>query len=325
MIYKNCPPILESYLRYLEFVENMSPNTLNSKLTDIRGLLQFIQAKSLPEVSDLKLSGVCVTDMSAAAVAAVTQDDIESYIEYLSKDAHISATSIQCRKLVSLRRFYDYLIRHQEDLGIFIPFNPVMDGKPGIVAERPARALLPGEVRRLLKAIEGQNALRDTAIVLLILTTGIPVSQLVRVRCEDYREDTLLVAGRKVYLTETCQEALNAYIQEVRDPGVHDNAIFVSDNYYRRLTPRGVQKALQKHFDRAGIQATAKDLQHTAVVELLKTARNDCERAYIAGYLGYTSLDSLRKLTPIQPADPAAAPVNMVEKTWLAELGADNA
>ena len=325
MTYKNCPPVLEGYLRYLEIVKNQSRSTILNKLSDIRGLLQFIQARSLPEDPTLKLSGVAVADMRAATVAGITEEDIEDYIEYLASDAKVSPNSIRRRKLVSFRRFFDYLIRHQEDLGIFIAANPVMDGAPGINPENPGRVLSPSEVKRLLNAMDGATAGRDTAIVLLILTTGLSVSQIVKLRCQDYREDILLVDNRKIYLTGACQDALNAYLQTFRDPIddlIHDNTIFVSDNYFRRLTPRAVQKALEKQFARAGIQATARDLQFTAVTELLKTARNDCERAYIAGYLGYTSMDFLRKHGLQKPSSTASAPVDMVENTWLADLEA---
>lgn len=322
MTFKNCPPVLVSYFRYLEVVRNYSRNTVLAKQSDIRGFLQFLQARNLPSDHPVELSGVYVADMDTAVIAAVTADDVEEYVEYLL-NTKVSERTIRERKLTSLRTFYDYLIRNREELGISIGANPVMDGTPGVTSADPARVLSYTELKHLLDSIDGQTAVRDTAIVLLLATTGITLSQLVSIRCEDYREDTLLVAGRTVYLTERCQEALNTYLQECRDPisdSIHDNAIFVSDNYRKRLTPRCVQKALQKHFDRAGIQATAKDLRHTAVVEILKTARNDCELAYIAGCLGYSDPKFLRQFT-IQKKNSADAPINMVEQTWLNDLG----
>ena len=101
MTYKNCPPVLEGYLRYLEIVKNQSRSTILNKLSDIRGLLQFIQARSLPEDPTLKLSGVAGADMRAATVAGITEEDIEDYIEYLASDAKVSPNSIRRRKLGS--------------------------------------------------------------------------------------------------------------------------------------------------------------------------------------------------------------------------------
>lgn len=323
--FKNCPPVLDSYLRYLELVEARAPATVDARYRDIKSFLQFLRSRceDAPSAEEIAAGDIFVDQMDAAAVAAVTEEDVEDYLDYLVEEMHLKEQTVYRRKQSSLRMFYDYLLRHQQDLDVVIPRNPVPKGKRGeCKTDEPCRALTPSEISKLLKAIEGEAAVRDTAIVLLIATTGLSISEVVKLRYADYREEILLVADRKVYLTEACQKAINRYLFEFRDPisdFLKDNTLFVTRTYRRRLTPRGLQKALQKHFDRAGVKATARDLRYTAVLELMKTARNECERSYIAGYLGYTKLKSLDSL-PLPKTDPGDALPRMVENTWLGDL-----
>lgn len=323
--YKDCPAVLESYLRYLTMVCNKAKSTVIMRYVDLRGFFQFLRTRGEyePTAAELATGEVLVAGMQVDAVAEVTEDDIYDYLDYLSHERRISEITIYRKKLPSLRRFYDYLMRHQEEFGICLNVNPVGKITAPTEATRPARCLTPSEISRLLKAVAGETALRDTAMILLILTTGLNISELAKARYTDYHEDLLLVAGRKVHLTEGCQEAIEEYICQFRNPVeqyLKDNTLFITHNYLRRLTARGIQKALQKHFDRAGVDGTARDLRHTAVMELLKNARNECERAYIAGYLGYTNADHVSRLPlPKPPQDDPM--VDLVQNTWLADLG----
>lgn len=321
MTYTNCPPVLSSFLRYLEVVKNYKQNSIYLRSLDIRGFLQYHKAKQMPAMPE-KLNELDVTDLDAAAVAAVTEDDIEEYLDYLLLQGKVTELTLYRRKVPSLRLFYEYLIRHQEDLGITIHKNPVREGRSSGAPSAPCRLLSPAEIQAVLRCCDGETAVRDKAIILLICTTGIAIPELVKIRYEDYREDTIAVGGRTLSLTENCQRAIDDYLEEFRDPAedwLLDKTLFVSHNYRRRLSPRAVQKALQKYFDRANVVGTARDLRHTAVDTMLRTARNDCERAFIAGCLGYTP-QKLRNLTFAN--SPNHDSTNLTtEGTWLQKLG----
>lgn len=327
MQFKNCPPVLESYLRYLKVVQDKAPRTVEARYLDIKHFLQYLSVNGDPSLTELQIKALPIQDMKVDTVAAVTEDTVEDYLDYLYGEAHLSEQTVYRRKRSSLRNFFEYLIRHQEDLEIVIGANPVRETRATGSSTEPCRVLKPSEISRVLKAISGEAAVRDVAIVLLICTTGLSLGELVKLKCSDYRENVMLVADRKAYLTENCQKALNIYLRDYRDPAsdfIHDNTLFVSLNYRRRLTPRGVQKALQKHFDRAGVQGTARDLRHTAAISLLNAARNACERSFIAGYLGYTNLASINALSlPNPPEDATLA--GLVSSTWLEDIGKDPA
>lgn len=325
--YKNCPPYLESYLRYLELVENKAASTLEYRCHDIRDFFKFLRRREdgVPTPAEVAAGDIFVAAMPVETVAAVTQDDIEEYLEYLIQDRKVSRQTACRRKATSLRCFYDYLLKQQVDLDVVMLTNPVpsFEISEDMLPARPSRVLKPSELDKVLKAVEGIAATRDVAIILLIATTGLSSPDICKIRYEDYHDDHLIVNGRTIYLTEATQEAIQIYLHEFRDPledFLKDKTLFISRTLYKRLSPRGIQNALQKHFDRAGVDASARDLRYTAVVELLKNARNECERSYLAGYLGYTNLASLSRL-PLPKTDSGDPVPQIMEDSWLNNLG----
>ena len=315
--FKDCPAVLESFLRYCRLVKNASAKTLEARYTDIYPFLRYLRRlyENIPQEVPVTLA-----DMDISLVASATEDDVADYMEELGADGKLASSSLY-RKASSLKTFYNYLIQNQDELGIHISKNPV-GRQPWEGSLQPVRALSAAEVSKLLKSVQGEAAVRDTAIILLICTTAVSMGELVKIRCKDYQDDAMQVAGRKVYLTEPCRKALDTYLREYRDPAeewIYDNALFVSQNYRRRLTPRGVQKALQKHFDRAGIDGTARDLRHTAVLQMLLSARNECERSYIAGCLGYSNYKTIKGFN--LPDFDQVDTVKAAENTWLGKIG----
>lgn len=323
--YKNCPPVALAWLRYLELVQNRAAGTLQSRYDDIRWFLQFLRIyQGTEQTEEEKISGeVWVADMPLETIAGVTSDDVEAYVEYMLTVQHLSENTIYYRRLSTLRQFYDYLMRYQAELNIQLYANPVIRFSVKEVPARPVRALSPSEISRLLRSVQGDNGVRDYAIILLLATTGLTTAEVVKIRYTDYHEDVLFVAGRKVHLTAGTQKAIQNYIHQYREPireYLKDNTLFVTALKRKRLSVRGLQNALQKHFDRAGIEGSARDLRHTAVMEMLKTAKNECERSYIAGYFGYTNIHSLDKF-PLAGDTKDETMTSRLEQSWLSDLG----
>ena len=323
--FRNCPAVLKSYLRYMEVVLDHAENTLVCRRTDIRCFLQFMKRqRGGPELgSNIPMNEIWVEGMSAEDVADVSRKDIEDYLKYLSQERRVCQSTIYRRYIASLRKFYDYLLQNKEELGIRIETNPVQYTHiPTTTAATPSRVLSKYEITKVLKSIQGPVAVRDAAIILLIATTGLTVQEVVSIRYQDYRETELIVAGRKVPLTDNCQQAIEKYILEFRDPMgdyIKDNTLFLTPTHRKRLSTRGLQNALQKHFLRAGVDASARDLRQTAITEILKNARNDCERAYLAGCLGYANNSPISQLLPTAESQETIS--RLVQSSWLNDLG----
>lgn len=314
LLYDNCPVFLTSYLRYLTMVKNQSKGTVNGVYHNLKSFLQFQHNRKLsPPLPDEAIQSVDISNMTVWEVAELGEEDIEDYIDHLETVVKNGQVTIR-HKLVHLRSFWSYLIRNQEELGISISQNPAANLRADNIKYTRSRVVTDAEVHRILRAMAGETALRDRAMMLVILSTGAQLSQLTRIHCEDVADGKIKIGQRYVYISEECQEAIDDYLQEYRDPiseGMKDKALFVSQKLRRRLTPRGIQKALEKHFSAAGINATASDLRFTAAKRLLEQAANRYERAVIAEYLGYKSLNSLAQFQ-LPPLDNDALCIDSV-------------
>ncbi len=321
MYFENCPPFLSGYLRYLMAVKNRSESTIVSVYREIKEFLLFIKRRSTPPLSPEEETDF-IQDMAAWTVAELTAEDLDEFVEYLDTTVHNSGPTIS-KKISGLKGFYDYLIRNQEELGITIGVNPAAGLKGVPYRGSQCRLLSAQEVKAVLRAVNGEAAVRDRAILLLMCTTGLRLNELVKLKHDDYDGDCLMANGRRLTLTEQCKSALDAYLTEFRDEiaqGLHDRTLFISRNYRRRLTPRGIQKALQKHFDAAGVKGTPKDLRFTAATELLSTAKNPHEQAILANYLGYRNPASLKQFALPQSRDNPTLIDGALDKTWLGDL-----
>lgn len=120
------------------------------------------------------------------------------------------------------------------------------------------------ECERLYRHNTSENIkqLRDRAIILLLLSTGIRVSELCELNNDiDVTKDTLLLQGaqgtyREMSLSHETQEALQAYLQARKDiekPLFVNNGRRMSDHGSIRLTPRSVQRIVKQYASGAGI------------------------------------------------------------------------
>lgn len=220
------------------------------------------------------------TEITDAEIAALKPRDIEIYADYLtlyykqnSEDAgegghqqriYKNQTYGVMRKLSSLRSFFTYLFRTQRipaNTAALVPL-PKKHEKPILLLERE-------EMQKLLDTIENGDQLtpqqaafhkitqvRDLAIVMLFLGTGIRVSECVGIDLEDldFRVNALLVTrkgGNQVilYFPTEVAVALQDYLAQrstvITEPG-HEHALFLSLQR-RRITQRAVEQMVKKY------------------------------------------------------------------------------
>lgn len=308
------PAFLTSYLRYLEFFRGRSKATVASTELSLREFLQYVHYKekmlAVPSTADAH-KDMSICNMLPSELAGVTSTDIKEYLCFLDITAKNNTSTLR-RKLSQLRPFFHYLHSIQEELGIQWTSDPVQNislpppGKPEL------NILTPKEITKLLNAIDGENAVRDYAMIYLILTSGIMLQELVNLNEADYNGKTISVHGptvRTIPLTPGCIQALNRYLQEYRSPlegELSDKALFVSSQVKRRLTCRCVQQTIKKHIRAAGLESknfTAQDLRDTAVATILRSISPD-DIPFVLDYLGYRSRDSAARFASVIPDSP---------------------
>ena len=171
------------------------------------------------------------------------------------------------------------------------------------------RYLEETECEKLLSVCDGPYGLRDYCILMIFMSCGLRVSELVSLNLTDLYEDHLRVIGkgnkeRVVFFAEGCQEAIEDYLA-VRDDGkIHPedkNALFISRDH-RRISVRGVQKMLDKKLMLAGLDASRfspHKLRHTAATLMLK---NGVDTRSLQEVLGHSNLNTTQIYTHLDNA-----------------------
>ena len=166
---------IPSYGRHLR-AANRSPATIKTYLSALDGLHRYLQAQGMP-----------------TGLRAVRREHLEAYLVSLQDAGKKPATvSLAYR---SLQPFWKWAVAEDE-----IAASPMGQMKPPIVPEAPPPVLSPDQLQALLKVCEGSTfeARRDTAIVRLLLDTGMRRGELVGLKVEDveFDHDVALVMGK---------------------------------------------------------------------------------------------------------------------------------
>lgn len=172
------------------------------------------------------------------------------------------------RKLNSLKSFFRYL----KDQGV-VAENPVQTLTHPKYDVAPPRVLSRVEYRALRDACKSD--VRMSAIIELLLQTGIRISELAALRVEDINlaKKELYIApqnshpARVVPLNKAAIQAINDY-SKVR-PRASERTFFLTKSC-RPFLVRNIRSAVDRYFKISGIKdAKVNDLRHTFVVEQL--------------------------------------------------------
>ncbi len=234
----------------------------------------------------------------------LTDEEAREWRHYLANVRRLSAATVNQRlaALKGLARFHGRELRVKGMKKVLPPVEP-LNGR---------------ELGRLLAAVEGDTwqAKRDVAILNLMARAGLRVSEVVALRLGDVtlnqRKGHVVVRASKglkertVPLPKAAREALRAYM-DTRPDWVGE-VLFVSRTG-RPLTPRDVQRLVEKAARRAGItrRVTPHTLRHTYATRAL---RQGVDLATLARLLGHESLTTTARY--LHPDE--ARVVEMVEE-----------
>ena len=153
--------LADSFRRSL-LARNAAPNTIKTYATSIRLFGDFLAAKGMP-----------------TAVGSITREHVESYIAGILETGRPASASCRYK---SLRVFFEWLLEEGEITG-----SPMARMKPPTIPEEPPPILAEDQLRRLLKACEGKDfeGRRDTAIILLLVDTGMRRGELGNLKVQD--------------------------------------------------------------------------------------------------------------------------------------------
>lgn len=195
----------------------------------------------------------------------ILKEDLEEFLGQLSRNGY-TAKSIS-RKINSLKTFFGFLSATS-----LITINPSLPITHPKYEVKPPRMLTPLEYRALRDACRGDT--RISAIVEVLLQTGIRIGELAGLKLQDIRDKTLFIRpfeghpAREVYLNKAAKTALQNYL-DLRDKSKTDHVFITKTG--KQLLIRNIRTALDRYFRLAGIaNAKVNDLRHTFIAHHLK-------------------------------------------------------
>ena len=302
------PEILRDFLEYHSTVKGHSDKTVVAYYTDLKILLRYLKRRRRLVSADVPFNEIDITDVDIDFLKQTRLEELYSYQsfspEYIDTRNALSAAS-RCRRTSSVKSFFAYLTTKRHLLTNNVTLELDM---PKRKASLP-RYLEEEECERLLSACEGPYMYRDYCILMIFMSCGIRISELVSLNLTDVYADHLRVLGkgnkeRVVFFAEGCREAIDDYLA-VRDNGKikeeDQNALFISSRN-SRITVRGVEMMVDKKLKMAGLDSSRfspHKLRHTAATLMLK---NGVDTRALQEVLGHSNLNTTQIYTHLDNA-----------------------
>ena len=250
--------------------ENKSERTICQYAYDIRGFFDYLSNTN--GFKDKNLNSLKINQI----LDKLDKEDLQEYVESLNTYEYKnefgkvankkSSPNYISRKVSSLKSFYKYY----QDCGD-IKTNPSVLIKNPKIKQKNIMIMESDEVQRIMDAVNDESNLtpreksahaksikRDTAIMMLLLGTGIRVSELVGIDIKDidFKEASIKVVRKggdedEVFFSSEVENALHDYIDNER-PQTSDPALFIS-SYKTRISDRAVEKIIKNYAEKAGL------------------------------------------------------------------------
>lgn len=293
------PQLLRDFLAYHETIQGHSGKTVDEYYLDMRMYFRYLKVCKGLVSQEIPFDEIPIDDITLSLVREITLTDVYGFTNYLSRERKLGAAA-RARKVATIRSFYRYLTSKAK----LIIENPIQDLDSPRLKKTLPKYLTLEESTQLLESVDDPNAERDYCILLLFLSCGLRLSELVNLNLTDFRGEQLRVLGkgnkeRIVFLSEACQEAIHDWL-EVRSNGLssNDRALFLSRRKMR-LTNSAIHYMVKQRLLKAGLDATqysSHKLRHTAATLMLQ---NGVDVRTLQEVLGHEHLNTTQIYTHV--------------------------
>ena len=322
--FADAPQILREFLAYHETIKGQSSRTIAEYYLDLRMFLRFMRLMKSELPYDTDLDSIPIKDIGVDFLKSIHISNIYDYLSYLANDRETDngsgiGAAARARKLSAVKSFYKYLTVRTK----LLEENPVKDVEFPKLRKSLPKYLTLAESKRLLAAVEGPNATRDYAILLLFLNCGIRRSELVGLNIADVSEDRIRVRGkgnkeRIVYFGSACREAIDAYLPQRNKKILTDNKALFGSRDGNRISVTAVHRLVKKHLLAAGLdpnQFSAHKLRHTAATLMVS---NGVDIKTVQEVLGHEHLNTTEIYTHIESTElKIAAEANPLSRVHM--------
>lgn len=244
-------------------------------------------------------------------VDKITSDMIRKYRLWLNRYKNYNESELalitQAYHLIALRGFLGYLSKR--DIPSLSPEKIVL---PKVIRKQ-VTFLHYDEVERLLATIplNDEAGLRDRAIIELLFSSGLRVSELVNLNRDhiNMRRREFMVRGkgqkdRPVFVGSSAAERVTDYLESRNDTlpplfiSYSRNIKETNSGDYRRLTARSIQRLLSHYARLAGItkHVSPHTLRHSYATDLLM---NGADLRSVQSMLGHSNISTTQVYTHV--------------------------
>ncbi|MBI1825986.1 MAG: tyrosine-type recombinase/integrase [Planctomycetes bacterium] len=302
--------IIDEFLNYLKFERHFSPHTAKCYAADLAQFCAYLvgdmgaasgrQNFTFPTSAGAAASRtVTVAGSSAATVGGAAQsggiavavleglqgklrdadtEQIKLFLTFLSTQNYSKSTI--ARKLATLRSFYKFCLRRGH-----VKTHPLATIRTPKQEKRLPRYLEMEQITKLLSTPEDRTLLgsRDRAMLELLFSTGVRVSELVELNFADLDQEASVIRvrgkGKKqrtAPVGPTAMAAIQKYLQlrrvDARSAAFDQQALFVN-KHGQRLSTRSVRRKLDKYLTEAGLDPSISPhtLRHSFATHMLNS------------------------------------------------------
>lgn len=280
--------IINEYASYLLYQKNYSKKTIDSYTRDINKFLEFMNNENY-------------------TLNSVDSTLIRNFLAHETLSG-ISKRS-NARRVIALRQFYEYLVKNN-----YVEFNPfIVISTPKVDKKLPEFMYLE-EINNLFELnFQRKDFLmhRDQAIIELLFSSGLRVSELVNLTLQDLnlKERMMRIVGkgnkeRIVPFSLKTQKTLSIYLENTRKELIANSGNNIGTNYVflnnrgEKLTTRGVEYILQEIENKTGVTLSLHPhkFRHSFATHLLNQG---LDLRTIQELMGHASLSSTQVYTHV--------------------------
>ncbi|OGW25757.1 MAG: site-specific tyrosine recombinase XerD [Nitrospirae bacterium GWC2_42_7] len=276
-----CPvELLENFFTYIAVEKGLSKNTISSYSVDLKRFESFLAHRK-------------------KKIKAVKKQDILDFIGTLRNDGYSISTI--CRYISSIKAFYKYMLT--EDIIDNDPSENLQSPKKW---ERLPKALSVSEVKELLEVkFSGEAELRNTAMLELLYSSGLRVTELISIKLGDINFEAgfirVLGKGSKERVVPVNTRAINRikqYIEQERQ-----EILKKKQSQYLFVTRRGRQMTRQRFWQtlkavgkQAGLELSPHTIRHCFATHLLE---GGADLRSVQKMLGHTDISTTQVYTKV--------------------------
>jgi integrase/recombinase XerC len=275
---------IREFEKHLEVEKNFSPHTVKNYLVDLRQFQAYLENNNF--TGEINIEPVVIR----AFLGTLYQQGIRK----------VSVS----RKVATLRTFFRFLLKRG-----YVKFNPAE-----MVQAPKAEKHLPGflSVDEIFSMLDGQFpddvfGLRDKAILELLYSTGVRVSELTGLNAEDFDVSRSLIRvrgkGKKeriVPVGEKALASLRAYVEkksQISSGQAFPEPVFIN-RFGKRLTDRSVRRILDRYVVASGLMKKLgpHSLRHSFATHLMEAG---ADLRSVQELLGHENLSTTQKYTTL--------------------------